>query len=159
MRKIRDVHIQAFGSEGEADLVDALRACCPFFISLVYDKDNALPGSIIFSPAELLPDNQPRTGILGLGPMAVVPARQKKGIGSALIKAGIAYCQDMGYDAIVVPGHPDFYPRFGFVPSARYGIRSEYDVPDEVFMILILNEKGMKGRQGTIRHHSAFGSL
>jgi len=61
--------------------------------------------------------------------------------------------------AVVVLGHPEYYPRFGFVPSVKYGIKSEYDVPDEAFMVLELKEGSLKDKNGVIKYHSAFGSV
>ena len=92
--------------------------------------------------------------------MAVVPDRQRHGVGSALAEAGIAACREDGYEAVIVLGHPDYYPRFGFVPASRFGLRSEYDVPDDVFMALELTPGALHGRgPGTIRYHPAFGNV
>ena len=71
---------------------------------------------------------------------------QNKGIGSLLVKAGIQQCISEGYDVIVVLGHPNYYPKFGFVPSVNYGIKSEYEVPEDVFMVLELKESALKGK-------------
>ena len=83
---------------------------------------------------------------------------QNKGIGSLLVKAGIQQCISEGYDVIVVLGHPNYYPKFGFVPSVNYGIKSEYEVPEDVFMVLELKENALKGKQGTVKYHEAFSS-
>ena len=91
--------------------------------------------------------------------MAVVPAAQRRGVGSALVRAGIDECRKLGCGALVVLGHPAFYPRFGFLPAARVGIRSHYDVPDDVFMALELVNGSLRGRSGLVRYHTAFASL
>ena len=97
---------------------------------------------------------------MGLAPMAVAPARQRQGVGSALARAGIAACRDLGFGAVIVLGHPEYYPRFGFVPASRFGLRSEYDVPDDVFMAMELKPGALHGRgPGTIRYHPAFGNV
>ena len=91
--------------------------------------------------------------------MAVRPGRQRSGIGSALVRAGIERCRDLGASAVVVLGHAEFYPRFGFVPASRYGVRCEYDVPDEVFMMLELVPGTVPQEGGTARYHTAFNTL
>jgi putative acetyltransferase len=154
---VRAVNLAAFATRTEADLVDALRAQVNPFISLVAEGESGGPivGHICFSPATL--SGHGALAIMALAPMAVLPADQRRGIGSALVRAGIEQCRLLGCGAVVVLGHPDFYPRLGFVPASRFGIRSEYDVPDEVFMALELEPGALQGRAGTIRYHAAFG--
>jgi len=77
---------------------------------------------------------------MGLGPMAVLPEFQRQGIGSRLIRAGLNPIERAKYPFVIVLGHPTHYPRFGFVPASRHGIKCEYEnAPDEAFMILVLN--------------------
>jgi len=97
--------------------------------------------------------------MMGLAPMAVASQYQHKGIGSKLIKAGLEQCQALGYDAVVVLGHPGYYPKFGFVPSVKYNIKSEYDVPDEVFMALELVPESLKDHEGVVKYHEAFNNV
>jgi putative acetyltransferase len=78
------------------------------------------------------------------------------GIGSALVYAGIEACRRLGAGAIVVLGHPDYYPRFGFRPASGFGLHCEYDVPDEVFMALELSPGFLDSRTGTVKYHEAF---
>ena len=96
---------------------------------------------------------------MGLAPMAVVPGKQRQGFGSALVRAGLEQVKELGFVAVVVLGHPGFYPRFGFVPSSRFGIDCEYDVPAEVFMALELQPESLGGRSGRVKYHAAFGSV
>ena len=152
--QIRDVNIQAFGASTEADLVDELRQQAQPLISLVADDGGALVGHIMFSPVTLLP--HPDLPIMGLAPMAVVPARQRHGIGSALVREGLGRCRQLDAAAVIVLGHVEYYPRFGFAPASRFGLRSEYPVPDDVFMALELRRDSLKGKSGTIRYHPAF---
>jgi putative acetyltransferase len=153
--KIRQSNIEAFDTEAEANLVDMLRNSGIPLISLVAEINNEVVGHILFSPVTL-ENNNPDVSIAGLAPMAVLPEYQKKGIGAMLIKEGLEHCKKTGYVAVVVLGHPEYYPRFGFTPSMRYGIQSEYDVPDEVFMIKELNEGALDNRRGTIKYHELF---
>jgi putative acetyltransferase len=88
--------------------------------------------------------------------MAVVPARQREGIGSSLVRQGLERCDEMNAAAVVVIGHPEYYPRFGFIPAARLLLRSEYDVPEDVFMVHEFRDGALAGRSGTIRYHPVF---
>jgi len=127
------VNAAAFETEAEARLVDALRQQARPIVSLVAENDEAVVGHIMFSPVSLTGHADMK--IMGLGPMAVAPKHQRKGIGSALVPYGLERCRQLGVGAVVVLGHPEYYPRFGFAPSSRFGIGCEYEVPEEVFMI------------------------
>jgi putative acetyltransferase len=158
IQKIRSIHVEAFDKEVEADLVEALRDSGIPLISLVAEEDGELVGHILFSPMTL-EQGSLSPSIAGLAPMAVLPACQNKGIGSMLVKEGLVYCKNAGYAAVVVLGHPDYYPRFGFVPSISYGMTSEYDAPPEVFMAKELKEGALVNCQGMIKYHKAFSEL
>ena len=154
---IRRVNLEAFGTVGEADLVEALRANAIPLVSLVAEDANAIVGHILFSPVTLSAD--PHRLAMGLAPMAVTPARQRQGIGSALVTHGLAACRQLGSAAVVVLGHPTFYPRFGFVPGSRFGLTCEYDVPDDVFMARELRPDAFTGMAGLVRYHDAFSTI
>lgn len=151
------VNVAAFETDAEAKLVDALREQAKPIVSLVAELEGLVAGHILFSPVLLSGD--PTLKIMGLAPMAVLPEQQRSGIGSALVRAGLEACKDLGYAAVVVLGHPEYYPRFGFVPSSRYAIDSEYEVPEEVFMVLELEPGSLKGKSGRISYHSAFAEV
>jgi putative acetyltransferase len=153
---IHDIHKQAFNSLAEADLVDMLRANGKASISLVaVDDDDRILGHILFSPVTIEPA-QRAISALGLAPMAVLPEFQRQGIGSLLVSRGLEECRKAGHDCVVVLGHPRYYPRFGFAPASRYGIKSEFDVPDEAFMVLELNEKALPRREATAKYQPEF---
>jgi putative acetyltransferase len=134
---LRGVNERAFGQSAEADLVDALRAGCPDRLSLVAELEGEVVGHILFSPATLEGEGDTLVG-MALAPMAVLPEHQRRGIGSRLVEAGLAELRQADCPFVIVLGHPDYYPRFGFVPASRHGVRGEYVVPDEVFMLLPL---------------------
>jgi putative acetyltransferase len=154
---IRAVNEAAFDTRAEADLVDLLRAQASPLISLVAHDEGAVVGHILFSPVSLL--GHPDATIMGLAPMAVLPMHQRRGIGSALVRAGLDACREGEFDAVIVLGHAAYYPRFGFQPASRFGIGCEYDVPDEVFLALELQPGALSGLSGTIRYHPAFATV
>ncbi len=154
---VHALNMAAFQSPSEANLVDALRQQVEPLVSLVAEEDGVIVGHIMFSPVSL--SNNSDLKVMGLAPMAVAPAHQRKGIGSALVRAGLEQCRKLDFDAVVVLGHPEYYLRFGFSPSSRFGIDSEYDVPEEVFMALELRPNALSGRSAVVRYHPAFGDL
>jgi putative acetyltransferase len=154
---IRAVNLAAFETAVEADLVTALRAQATPLISMVAEDGTAIVGHIVFSPAAL--DSDPAVRIAGLAPMAVIPSRQRQGIGSLLVRHGLEHCRRAGFSACIVLGHADYYPRFGFTPASRFGLRSEYEVPDDVFMAMELVPAALARASGTVRYHPAFAGL
>lgn len=148
---IREVNELAFGQPVEANIVDALRSNGAMLASLVAIADDRVVGHVMYSPVSL-------NGIVGagLGPVAVLPGDQRRGIGSALITAGNAQLQSTGCPFIVVLGHAHFYPRFGFRPARGRGITCEWDVPDEAFMLLVLDAAKMEGVSGVARYREEF---
>ena len=154
---VRTVNLSAFETPSEADLVDALRQQVQPIVSLVAEEDGEVLGHVMFSPISL--SGHSNLKVMGLAPMAVTPAHQNKGIGSALVQAGVDQCRQLGFVAVVVLGHPEYYPRFGFSPASLFGIDSEYDVPDEVFMAMELQEDALSGKTGKVRYNPAFGDV
>ena len=154
---VRAVNTSAFETPSEANLVEALRKQATPIVSLVAEEGDDIIGHIMFSPVSL--SGHPDLKVIGLAPMAVMPAHQRKGIGSALVRAGLEQCKQLGFVAVVVLGHPEYYPRFSFSPSSRFGIECEYDVPDEVFMAMELQPNALHGSTGKVKYHAAFSSL
>jgi putative acetyltransferase len=153
---VHAVNVSAFETSEEASLVDALREQARPLVSLIAEDDGAIVGHIMFSPISLA--GHPTLKIMGLAPMAVAPKHQRNGIGSALVRAGLDQCAQLGFGAVVVLGHPAYYPRFGFSSSTRYGIGCEYDVPEEVFMVVELRAGFLQGASGKVKYHAAFGA-
>ena len=148
----------AFGQPNEADLVNGLRAKARPYISLVAVEDEQVIGHICFSPVTVESEDGVFSGI-GLAPMSVLPEHQNRGIGSQLVREGLKECQRLGHELVVVLGHSKYYPRFGFAPASLKGLRSEYDVPDDVFMALELKEGTLAGRSGLVKYHPEFAKV
>lgn len=153
---IRRINDLAFEGAQEGRLIDALRSAATPFISLVAEDNGELVGHICFTPVEVEREDGRTFTIAGLAPMAVLPSHQKQGVGAKLIDAGLDECRRAGFGAVVVLGHPEYYPRFGFAPASRNGLRSEYDVPDEAFMLMELVRGGTDELRGVARYHPAF---
>ena len=151
---VHAVNISAFETPAEANLVAALREQAQPLVSLIAEDNGAIVGHIMFSPVSL--SGHAALKIMGLAPMAVVPEHQRKGIGSALVRAGLEQCKQLGIGAVVVLGHPTYYPRFGFLSSTSFGIGCEYEVPEEVFMVVELEAGFLRGASGKVMYHAAF---
>ena len=134
------VTTEAFGGDGEARLIDVIRASDGYLpdLSLVAEVDGEVVGHILFSGVSV-EDRSTTTPALVLAPMAVAPAHQRAGIGSALVRAGLERAAGRPEAAVIVLGHPEYYPRFGFEPASRYGITPPWpDIPDDAFLVLPL---------------------
>ena len=154
---VRAVNMEAFETAAESKLVDQLRERVSTFISLVAEEDESIVGHIFFSPVRM--PERDDVNMMGLAPMAIRPEFQRKGIGSALVTRGIDECLQIGCEAVVVLGHPQFYSRFGFQSASRFQITSEYDVPDEYFMAKEIVPDALKGVSGVVKYHEAFGGI
>ena len=152
---IHHVNNQAFGQEDEAKLIDRLRNRGVLAISLVAEQNGEIVGYIAFSPVRIEAEDSVSEAI-ALAPMAVLPSYQRKGIGSQLVRSGLEECRHLGHEIVVVVGHPNYYPRFGFVPAKREGLQCEFEVPDEAWMVLELRARALAGRQGTVRFQPEF---
>jgi putative acetyltransferase len=154
---IRHINEMAFGGREEADIVDKVRRQPGERLSLVaVDEDGELLGHILFSPASLASKDGQLEG-MALAPMAVLPDHQNRGIGTQLANTGIEMLRAKGCPFIIVLGHAHYYPRFGFQRASKYNIHSQWDgVPDEAFMILVLQTDGLPPEGGAARYSTAF---
>jgi putative acetyltransferase len=128
----REVHLAAFPTPLEADLVDALRAAGHLTVSLLAVEGEAIVGHIAFSPVST--EKPALVSGVGLAPVAVTPAFERRGIGGELIRQGIQACKSLRFGWVVVLGDPAYYRRFGFDRASKFGIGNEYGV-DEEFMV------------------------
>ncbi len=155
---IRFVNEQALGGTSEANAIDALRDRGQLTISLVAIQDDRIVGHILFTPATI--ESPERSWpALGLAPLSVLPEFQRQGIGSALMKAGLEECCRAGCERVIVLGHPDYYPRFGFVRASQYGIRCQWDVPDAAFMVRELQADALTGVSGVAYYQPEWGGV
>ena len=183
-REVDIAHVQhvneaGFARPAEAALVEALRAAGAVIASLVAEEAGQIVGHILFSPARLISHSNsaatptsalkmPQSNVMvtagataaerpiaALGPMAVLPAWQGRGVGSQLVRAGMDVCRAAGYDLVIVLGHIDYYPRFGFRPAPPLGIRWEHGA-DAHFMVMELQPGALAGARGIVRYRPEF---
>ena len=145
------LNASAFETDAEARLVDALRANNGLSLSLVASADGEVVGHIAFSLVVIESETRTVHG-LGLAPMAVSPAHQRRGIGGRLIDEGLRRLRATGHPLCVVLGHANYYPRHGFVRASTHGIRWEKPVPDDVFFVQELTPGGLAGVSGVVRY-------
>jgi putative acetyltransferase len=162
---VRRVTELAFGQPDEADLVERLHEARAALVALVAELDEpgeqerGVVGHVLFSPVSVLgraAEQAAEVRIAGLAPLSVLPEHQSRGVGSALVRAGLARCGELELAAVVVLGHARYYPRFGFRPAHELGLSCEYDVPAGVFQALELTPGSLRGVAGVVRYHSAF---
>jgi putative acetyltransferase len=150
------VNERAFARVAEAMIVDKLRHACSEYVSLVATEGNQVIGHILFTPVTVHYEHGFIRG-MGLAPMAVFPEYQRQGIGTALVARGLEILHDRACPFVVVLGHPDYYPRFGFEPASRYRIRSQWDgIPDEAFMIRVLDRSSIPNVPGVAKYRDEF---
>ncbi|PEW99771.1 GNAT family N-acetyltransferase [Bacillus cereus] len=160
-RKTEEVVQQAFlneefSDEKEHELVKRIRECDAFIpeLSLVA-VDEGIVGHILLSKITIEQDGT-SVESLALAPVSVARGHQKKGIGGKLIGAALEKAKELGYGAVVVLGHPEYYPKFGFKKASEWNIKAPFEVPDEVFMVMELRENALEGVEGVVQYSSAF---
>jgi putative acetyltransferase len=146
---VRTVNLAAFDGPFEAELVDRLRSDGEVVVSLVAEQDGVVAGHILFCRVRI-----GETEAVSLSPMAVLPAWQRRGIGSALVRRGLELCRERGERIAVVLGHADYYPRFGF--SADKALPLEGWAPGGVWMARELTSGSLTGLSGKVLYPKAF---
>jgi predicted N-acetyltransferase YhbS len=148
---IKRINDEAFGQENEGLLVSALRKTSKYIpnLSLVAEMNNNIIGHILFYPLTIITKTGEKD-VLSLAPISVLPKYQKKGVGYKLVKRGLDDCKKTNYDVVIVVGHPNDYPRFGFKPASKWKIQLPIDAPDEAFMAIELKEKTIEKYTGTV---------
>ncbi|HDR4422259.1 TPA: N-acetyltransferase [Bacillus cereus] len=160
-RKTEEVVQQAFlheefSDKTEHELVSRIRKCDAFIPELsIVAVDEEIVGHILLSKITI---EQGETSVesLALAPVSVDRDHQKKGIGGKLIVAALAKAKELGYGSVVVLGHPEYYPKFGFKKASEWNIKAPFEVPEEVFMVVELRENALEGVEGVVQYSSAF---
>ena len=151
---IHHLNVIAFDNGPEAVLVERLRTCVKEYVSFVAVEDGSVVGHIVFTPATV--EDCSAIG-MGLAPMSVLPSQQRKGIGSQLVRYGLEFLRNAGCPFVIVLGHPEYYPRFGFELAANYQLRSQWDgVPDEAFMVVVFDSDVLPKTGGIARYRDEF---
>jgi putative acetyltransferase len=151
---INQLNTLAFGRTAEAELVDLLRANGHVTLSLIAEEDQIV-GHVLFSPVCIHTRGGP-VRAQGLGPVAVRPEAQRRGIGSTLIRGGIELMRQAGHSILVVEGSPLYYSRFGFQDASLWGIRCEFSPPPGCFMVASLAPGALEGVQGVVHYSPEF---
>ena len=153
---IREVNRPAFGGEDEARLVAALRDAGYVKMSQVAEVGGQVVGHILFSVLPIVRADG-TVEALALSPLAVLPSHQRRGIGSSLVREGLTACTEVGHRIVVVLGHPEFYPRFGFSAELAGRLKSPFSGPS--FMAAELVPGALEGVKGEVRYPPPFGAL
>jgi len=149
---IKKINDKVFGQSQEGDIIDKIRESDSQVLSLIAEIDNNIVGHIFYSTAEIEFNNERIAG-MGLAPMAVLPEYQKQGIGKRLIIESLNILKKKPIPFIIVLGHEDYYPKFGFEIASKYGIKCQWDgVPEEAFMIMILDKEKMSNIHGVAKY-------
>jgi putative acetyltransferase len=155
---VHEVLAAAFGRDAESRLVERLRASGKVTASLVAEENGRLLGHVLFS-AISIDTGTAQVPAVSLAPLAVLPAFQRLGVGSALVSAGLARLREMRVERVLVVGDPAYYARFGFVPALRFGLRCPFPVPEGAFMALELTPGAFSGCAGVARYGHEFDDL
>ncbi len=155
---VRELLDSSFGRKAEARLVERLHASGKAELALVAEDSGRMLGYLLFSPISIDGGTRP-TAVYALAPLAVMPAFQRLGIGSALVSAGLQRLRESGKSRVLVLGDPKYYSRFGFVPAARYNVRCPFPAPEEAFMAIELLPGAFAGCGGVARYGPEFADL
>ena len=156
-QSIYRVNELAFNGNVEAKLVNNLRKTKGFVpeLSLVAIIDGEIVGHILFSIIHVQAEtiNVP---VLSLAPMAILPKYQKQGIGSKLVREGLKKCKELKYKAVILVGHPNYYPRFGFSTAKEKGLKLPFEAPREAFMVYEIIPHALEGIKGLVIYPPEF---
>ena len=146
-----------YADHDEHLLVQRLRQGKAFIpeLSIVAEIENEIVGHILFT--RMLISGSDEFESLSLAPLSVLPEYQRQGIGSELMRKGLTIAKGLGFESVIVVGHKDYYPKFGFEKASKWGIKSNFEVPDEAFMAIELKKNSLSGKSGVIKFAEEFG--
>ena len=154
--QVRYVNLKAFEQPTEANIVDKLRQSCSDALFLVAEEDGKIVGHIAFTPV-VIESRKAKTEGMGLAPMAVLPGLQRRGVGSKLVREGLEILRKRDCPFVIVLGHPEYYPRFGFEPTSKYNIKCQWQgIPDEAFMIIVFDLNTLRNASGVAKYRAEF---
>jgi len=141
----------------EQFLVERLRRSSAFVseLSLVAEHDGVIVGHILLTKITIQNEDESFDS-LALAPVSVLPLYQRKGVGGKLIREAHQRAKSLGFRSIVLLGHQDYYPRFGYEPASKYGIKLPFDVPEENCMVVELTPGGLNGVKGVVKYANEF---
>jgi len=159
-KQITRLHTLAFNGDGEARLIEKLRGTSIFIreLSLVARYGNAVIGHILFYPIKI--NSRGKKCIsLALAPVSVIPSFQNRKVGSRLIREGLERARKLGFKSVIVVGHSEYYPRFGFERASKYGISTPFNVPDDSLFAIELKKDGLKDCNGTAEYPNEYNEV
>lgn len=156
--KVRALLLTSFGREAQARLVDRLRASGKIASALVAEEKERILGHVVFSKIVVSAQGG-EVNALALAPLAVVPAFQRLGIGSALVSAGLERCRSEQHSRVLVLGDPVYFARFGFAPAVQFGLKCPFPADDNSFMAIELDPGAFAGATGAVRYGHEFDDL
>jgi len=158
--KITEINDLAFEQQNEGILITKLRKSKNYIreLSLVAEVGCEIIGHILFYPIKINSDSSTYKS-LALAPMAVHPFYQNKGIGSNLVNEGLKLAKKQNFKSVIVVGHPEYYPRFGFVPASKWNIKAPFEVPDNAFMALELIKNELSNKSGVVEYSEEFNEV
>lgn len=155
---ITKVNDLAFERPEEGYLVENLRKLSEFDprLSLIAEINKKIIGHVMFCPIHIQAKNGEEYPCLSLGPIAVIPEYQKQGIGGQLIEAGHRAAHELNYKSVVLLGHPEYYPRFGYLPAEKWDLRNPWNIAGDPWMAIELVEGALIGKAGLVAYPEAF---
>lgn len=148
---------EEYSDKSEHNLVSRLRKSDLFVpeLSLVAEVDKEIVGHIMFTKL-IIKSGENTYSSLALAPVSILPEYQNKGIGSKLIIEGLKIAKEIGFKSVIVLGHDKYYPRFGFKSASVWGIKAPFDVPDEAFMAVELEDGSLEKSSGKVAYSKEF---